>query len=95
MNKSNTQGLITKADLNTNEGNKRSEYMMRVFMWLWKYDYHDVTSYQKKTPCRCASNRITTANHGQDDSKVHGWVALMQETDAVLGPGGSYLLQNS
>ena len=32
MNKSNTQGLITKADLNTNEGNKRSEYMMRVFM---------------------------------------------------------------
>ena len=44
----NIQGLITKADLNTNEGNKRSEYMMRVFMWLWKYDYHDVTSYQKK-----------------------------------------------
>ena len=44
---SNIQGLITKADLNTNEGNKRSEYMMRVFMLLWKYDYHDVTSYQK------------------------------------------------
>ena len=170
--KSNIQGLITKADLNTHEGNKRSEYMMRVFMWLWKYDYNDVAAaakslqscptlcdprdgsppgspvpgilqartlewlaisfssawkwkvkvkslscvrllaipwtaahqappsmgfsrqgywsgvplpspISKKTPCRCASDKITNANHGQDDSKVHGrWEGFPGGSDA-------------
>ena len=37
----------------------------------------------KKTPCRCASDKITNANHGQDDSKVHGrWEGFPGGSDA-------------
>lgn len=65
---SNVQGLIMKANLITNTGNKRSQEMMRITMCLFRNIL--MMSLLAKTAGKCTFNKIINANHRQNDCEV-------------------------